>query len=134
MNENQTPNLGAMLGQVLNDPAAMQSIMQLAAGMRASQAESGTQSDRAEGGNTSEENRRSEQNRASAAEQAPISRNRGVSENDRAQLLRALRPFLGEDRQKKADAIISIMSLLSAAEKMGLGQNLSQLFESAEGR
>lgn len=123
MSEKQAPDLSAMLGQVLNDPSAMQSIMQLAAGMRAAQsgdAEAARSGESADGAHVEESERIGHPEKRGM---------RIASEADRAQLLRSLRPFLGEERQKKADAILSILSLLGAAEKMGLVQNLSQLFE-----
>lgn len=40
--------------------------------------------------------------------------------NDRVQLLRAVRPFLPEDKREKIDFIVQLLGLLHTAEEMGL--------------
>lgn len=99
MNEMQgAPDLSTMIGQVLNDPDAVQKIMQLAGDLNGQS--------------------------ANARETAPkpdkeYSRD-GCRDADRAALLRALKPFLNGERQQKAESIIRLLSLLTAAEKTGI--------------
>lgn len=126
-----TPDLSGMLGQLLQNPQAMGQVMQMADTLRRSGGLGTADSDRADGivqsndgasegslGGMSNFGGKGENDgNRSGGEKGGA---HGVSESDRTHLLQALKPFLSDERQEKADTIIRIMGLLGAAGKMGL--------------
>ena len=50
----------------------------------------------------------------------PVKRPPPPCHNDRIQLLRAVRPFLPEDKREKIDFIVQLLGLLHTAEELGL--------------
>lgn len=148
MSENhQTPDFSAMIGQVLSNPEALKNIMQFASGLGGSaQANAAPSQEEQRPPHHSEEKPSFE--RPPYGDMRPPKQDcdcdcdcdchppKGskpcspVKDCDRVQLLRALKPFLCDERREKADAILRILGLISAAEKMGLTQNLGSLFGS----
>ena len=124
------PDLSGMLGQLLQNPQAMGQVIQMADTLRRSGGFGTADSDRADGivqsnDGTSEGNLGGMNNFGGKGESDENWGNgkggaHGVSESDRTHLLQALKPFLSDERQEKADTIIRIMGLLGAAGKMGL--------------
>lgn len=125
-----TPDLSGMLGQLLQNPQAMGQVIQMADTLRRSGGFGTADSDRADGivqsnDGTSEGNLGGMNNFGGKGESdgnwgSEKGGAHGVSESDRTHLLQALKPFLSDERQEKADTIIRIMGLLGAAGKMGL--------------
>ena len=110
-------DINEILKSVLQNPEAISGVMKLAQGMMNNVKDSGAEI----------KNDNSDRQRDNGSENDGMDKIKSVLpslpssfayDEDRVRLLKALRPYLGENRRKKIDNIISIMTLLKMfAEK-----------------
>lgn len=107
-------DINEMLSKVLSDPEALNGVMKIARGMMNSNDEkSGERPPATEGVKT-------EGGEAPAFKLPALPAALSYDE-DRVNLLKALRPYLGESRRRKVDYIISMMNVLKLLGQKGEG-------------
>lgn len=100
-------DIGSMLNSVLENPEAMKRVAQLAGSIMG---DGGT------GGPAKEE----PSDHKPAPPESGEKKGDGGGSDNRAALLRALKPYLNAERRKKVDSLLQILKLLQLAEASGL--------------
>jgi len=121
-------DLGGLVGSLLSDPKAMESIRRMAESLKIGGESASSEEDKTEekAGVKAEERQGSEKNLSPTS---PLSLGKGGKSktNELTALLTAVKPFLGKDKCKTVDEAIGILRLIGLSGQTDLLKSLSSL-------